>query len=100
MVRTIEEIDIATAQNASRLVAAQVVRSGEDISWDWRLLSANSNSPIAINAFRSTASEPITNLETAINLSLRKVGLTLRGAPYKRSHSDGRTTLFYYVRSL
>jgi hypothetical protein len=100
MTGPIEELDILTARGASRLVAAQVIRSGDDISWDWRLLPSRSNTPLAVTAFRSTASEPISNLETAINLSLNKVGLKLRGAPYKRSSSDSRITLSYYVRSI
>lgn len=100
MARPIEELDEETARNAVRLIATQVAQSEEDVSWDWRLLPARSNAPLAVSAFRSTTSEPTTNMEKAIDLTLRKIGLQLRGTPYRRSAANAPVTLSYYVGPL
>lgn len=82
--KPIEMLEDDEIRLATEIVLNQIFVFGDDVSWDWELRSLSRREPLAVNAYRSTLSEPPENLEISVGLTLERVGLQLEGEPVKQ----------------
>lgn len=93
----IESLSLEQARNAAEIRLTPAASFGQDVSWDWELYESGADHPLAATAFRAEIADDTSSLETAVALTLRKVGLTLAGPPIRVQEGGIGPSLHYRV---